>query len=94
MKLKTYLYKQGYGFSVKFAQKLEIHPVYLSTLASGRCRPSPDLAQKIVEATNGEVTLEELLFPKPERAKRHDKPATHYSTSVTHLPHKGQPRNG
>lgn len=64
MKLKAYLKIQGYGFGVKFAKKLGIHPVYLSTISSnGDCRPSPELALRIEQATGGEVTLRELLFP-------------------------------
>jgi len=66
MKLKTYLKKQGYGFGVKFAKKLGIHPVYLSSI-SGSCRPSPKLALRIEQATGGAVTLRELLFPDTTR---------------------------
>lgn len=63
MNLKTYLKRQGYGFGVKLAKQLKIHPVYLSSLTNKR-KPSPDLALKIEHATNGEVTVLELLFPE------------------------------
>ena len=72
MRLKTYLKNKGYGFGVIFAKKLKITPVYLSTIAN-KHRPSPDLALRIQEATNGEVTVMELLFPTTEPLSKEHK---------------------
>lgn len=47
----------------KFSESLGIHYMYLNQIANGIRRPSPELALKIEQATDGQVTLRELLFP-------------------------------
>jgi len=60
MKLNKYLKGKD---RVKFAAAIGTTKNYVSLLACGSRRPSPELAQKIEKATNGEVTFLELLHP-------------------------------
>ena len=48
----------------QFAAQVEISDAYLSHIIAGHRRPSPRLAQRIEEATDGQVTRLELLYPK------------------------------
>lgn len=48
----------------EFAKEIEIHPVYLNAIIRHRRRPSPELALRIEQATDGAVTRMELLYPK------------------------------
>lgn len=43
---------------------VDVHNSYVSHIKKNTRRPSPELALKIQEATNGEVTVMELLYPK------------------------------
>ena len=63
MNIKTYCKKHKLKFK-DFATLSEIAPAYVTQLIRGQRRPSPDLALKIEQATNGEVTRDELLFPE------------------------------
>lgn len=47
----------------KFSESLGIHYMYLNQIVNGTRRPSPNLALRIEQATDGQVTLRELLFP-------------------------------
>jgi DNA-binding transcriptional regulator YdaS (Cro superfamily) len=47
----------------KMAGDVGVHYQYLHAIIHGTRRPSPDLALKIEQATEGKVTLRELLFP-------------------------------
>jgi transcriptional regulator with XRE-family HTH domain len=47
-----------------FAQQAGLKQSYASLIKNGRRRPSPNLALRIQEATDGAVTVMELLFPK------------------------------
>jgi len=42
---------------------------HIDYILSGQRRPSPDLALKIEQVTNGEVTRDELLFPDLHQPK-------------------------
>jgi len=53
-----------HGEQVKLAKNLGIHQVYLSSVFNGHRRPSPDLARRIEQATGGQVTRMELLYPE------------------------------
>lgn len=46
------------------ARKLEVSESTISLIISGDRRPSPELAQKIVQESSGKVSLEEALFPE------------------------------
>ena len=39
---------------------------YLSQIANGHRRPSPPVADRVCEATNGQVTKMSLLYPEQE----------------------------
>jgi len=60
MELKRYLKNKNRR---RFAAQIGTSYGYLRLLLSCVRRPSPDLAARISAATNGEVTIEELLFP-------------------------------
>ena len=47
----------------EIAERVGTHKVYINAILRGRRRPSPDMALRIVEATGGEITVMELLFP-------------------------------
>lgn len=64
MKLKNYLKYKNLTISA-FAKVAELKQPHLSLIMNGNRRPSPELAKKIEEATKGEVTVLELLFPEP-----------------------------
>jgi DNA-binding transcriptional regulator YdaS (Cro superfamily) len=66
MDLKTYLQKTK-TTTVVLANKVGVAQAYISHLASRKRRPSPDLALRIQEATRGEVTILELLYPDPPK---------------------------
>lgn len=62
MPLKEYLESKNIGlYSAKFADQLEISRQHLGDIAMGKKNPSPELAAKIEEATNGEVKASDLL---------------------------------
>ncbi len=61
MDLKTYLKGKD---RAAFAILVGTTKNYINLLACGARRPSPDLALKIEQMTNGEVTRDELLFPE------------------------------
>lgn len=63
MHLKEYLFKAGINQS-EFARKLGVSRTHLTMIALGKSRPSPELAKKIMDETEGRVTVMELLFPK------------------------------
>ena len=61
MNLKTYLKNKD---DKQFAEEIGTTEKYLFQLKyNKRRRPSPKLALKIEEATKGQVTVMELLFP-------------------------------
>lgn len=60
MDLKTYLKGKD---RKKFADLIGTKKSYINLLACNASRPSPELALKIEQATNGEVTRLELLYP-------------------------------
>jgi len=67
MDLKTYLKGKD---DEQFATIVGTTPKYLFQLKyNKRRRPSPNLALKIQEATGGQVTVMELLFPEKPAAK-------------------------
>ena len=45
-----------------------IHQSMICHYHAGRRRPSPEVALRIEEATGGEVTLREILFPDKREA--------------------------
>lgn len=63
MDLCDYLYKQKKlnGLTIrKFAELLNYSREHINQVVNGKLIPSKKLAQKIVDATNGNVTLHEL----------------------------------
>jgi len=46
------------------AKKVRASAGFISQICNGNRRPSPEVADAIEKATNGEVTFEELLRPK------------------------------
>jgi len=63
MDLREYLFKKRMSVS-DFAKKINFARTYISGIISGANKPSKKLAKIIEEATNGEVTAEELLSSK------------------------------
>jgi DNA-binding transcriptional regulator YdaS (Cro superfamily) len=63
MTLKEYLEKKKIGIS-KFAQIAGLKQPYASLLVNQKRRPSPEMALRIEQATNGKVTTRELLYPE------------------------------
>ncbi|MDB6081312.1 MAG: hypothetical protein JWO53_584 [Chlamydiia bacterium] len=53
-----------------FADKLNISRQYLHAIISGKRRGSPDIAKKISELTNEEISITEILFGDREKRKK------------------------
>ena len=62
MDLKEYLDSNGIRYKF-FAEKLGISHSYMSRLMHKKIVPSPALALKIEELTQGKVSKEGLIFP-------------------------------
>lgn len=43
-----------------FAREIGEEPKWIARICQGKRQPSPEIARKIVAATNGEVTLEDI----------------------------------
>ena len=74
MRLKDYLKGKD---REEFAKEIGTTKNYLNLLVCNSRRPSPELAQKIEQATNGAVTRMELLYPlipKTKNNAEHKKP--------------------
>lgn len=67
MELKIYLVKNRLTIK-QFCEIIGYSRNQISGVMNGNLRPSPRLAKVIEEATNGEVTVAELLKDKNERA--------------------------
>jgi DNA-binding transcriptional regulator YdaS (Cro superfamily) len=63
MKLDEYLFRSKIS-KKDFALKIGVSREHIHAMISGKRQPSPKLAKKIQDATKGEVTKEELLFPE------------------------------
>ena len=66
MRLKEYLTENGIS-QRDFSKRVNIHYMYLNMVLVNKRRPSPDLADRIEKATDGEVTVMELLYPDREK---------------------------
>lgn len=51
------------------AETVKVHESYITHIRKGRRIPSPALALRIEQATNGAVSRMELLYPQKEAAK-------------------------
>jgi transcriptional regulator with XRE-family HTH domain len=65
MRLSEYLSKNKIKLN-RFAEDAGLKQPYASLIKNGHKRPSPDVALRIEQATNGEVTVLELLYPNKE----------------------------
>jgi len=63
MELKWYCEKQKLRYK-RLAELLGVTPSHVTQLINGKRRPSPELALKIEEVTQGAVTRMELLYPE------------------------------
>ena len=68
VRLDEYLFRIKVN-KTEFAKQIGISRTHLTLISSGKRKPSPTLAKKIIEATKGLVTLSELLFPEDHPAK-------------------------
>lgn len=70
MWIDEYLLQQGKTV-VAFAKELEVSRTHLTTLISGKRRASKKMAEKIAEATKGEISVRRLRnIPVPERLRK------------------------
>ncbi len=71
MTLDEYLNRPG-NTATKLAAKARTTAPTISRILYGEQKPSSDMIRAIVEATNGSVTADDLVFgaprPKPDRA--------------------------
>jgi len=63
MKLKTYLESKNVT-QREFAERLGAHYMSIYKICAGRRRPSPELAAKIEDETDGQVSRLESLYPE------------------------------
>lgn len=66
LNLKAYLANIGWTFK-DFGELIEVHPLYLSQISSGKKIPSKKIARAIEKATEGEIKID--LSKRPERKK-------------------------
>lgn len=71
MDLREYLFRKRLTIK-KFSEDLDCARNHLSEIIHGRRKPGKRLAQDIEQATNGEVTAEELLRKKEMKDKPHE----------------------
>jgi DNA-binding transcriptional regulator YdaS (Cro superfamily) len=67
MELKNYLKKNGIK-TIELAKVIGCQQSHVSLIANGKRKPSPELALAIEQATNGQVTRMELLYPDSSEA--------------------------
>lgn len=60
MELKEYILNNGYTLR-KFAEMLDITPVYLSACITGRFKMGPKVIKKVMSLTNGQVSNDEIV---------------------------------
>lgn len=63
MQLAEYLFRKKIK-QTEFAKTVGVSRVHLGEILRGRRRPSISLARRIEQATEGDVSKEELLFPE------------------------------
>jgi len=66
MNLETVLKKENMSIA-SLAAKLDVHYTHVLRIIHGSRRPSPELALKIEQITNGAITRMELLYPELEQ---------------------------
>lgn len=62
MNLKNWL-KENNTNAIKFARQIGVHYSMIYYILKGQRRPSPELAEKIENATDAVVSRLELLYP-------------------------------
>lgn len=67
MKLSDWQIKNSVS-NVSLAEKINVHFSYITHIKKGRKIPSPTVALAISNATGGEVSVIELLYPNDEKA--------------------------
>ncbi len=63
MKLKKYIESKGIT-QREFALRLGVHYIYIYKICAGLRRPSPEMATKIEQVTDGQVLEMESLYPE------------------------------
>ena len=67
MLLKEYLFRAKITVA-QFARDMNISRTHADRLVNQKYRPSPELAKRIEEATDGKVTRHELLYPNEAKS--------------------------
>ena len=70
MDLKDYLDITGLSH-VEFAKLVLVSPVSVSNYICGRRMPEPQIVDRIERATNGKVTLQDLLANWNKKRRKH-----------------------
>ncbi len=60
MDLRTYLFRHRIKIA-EFGRRINFSAIHLHKIISGERKPSKKLAKIIEQATNGEVTIQELM---------------------------------
>lgn len=63
MDLREYLFRKRMTITA-FSKQVNVTRRYLTEIVNGRSKPGPRLAKDITLATQGEVTIDELIPPK------------------------------
>jgi transcriptional regulator with XRE-family HTH domain len=90
--LKEYIYRNRISFD-EFAARIKMSPLMVRRYAMGQSVPRLDVGRRIVEATGGAVTLEELGYEIIYRIP-HKFAATRDETGWTPLAAKKENPNG
>ncbi len=68
MNLKEYLARKKIKM-MHFALEIGYHPNYISSISTGRIKPSKKLIRAVQKETNGQVTFEEFKEKKSDITK-------------------------
>jgi transcriptional regulator with XRE-family HTH domain len=74
MTLDDYLKREG-NSEAGLAVLASTSPVSINRILHGEQKPSADMIRAIVEATNGSVTADDLIFGAPRKRKERAKAA-------------------
>jgi transcriptional regulator with XRE-family HTH domain len=66
MDLREWLFRKRKSVT-DFAKEIGVSRNHINAIVNGRGRPGANLAKQIQNATNGEVTIMELLYPQEQK---------------------------
>ena len=66
MELREWLFRKKMKIT-DFSKMIDYDRVYLTNISNGKMMPGKHLARRIIEATDGEVTMQDLALVRPSQ---------------------------